>query len=58
LPPLIAGTLQSTYGSWAVGVMLAVLSAASLLCTYLLPETSGTALRSMRAARTKVSSRV
>jgi metabolite-proton symporter len=58
LPPLIAGTLQSTYGSWAVGAMLAVLSAASLLCTYLLPETSGTALRSMRAARTKVSVRV
>jgi metabolite-proton symporter len=56
LPPLIAGTLQSTYGSWAVGVMLAVLSAASLLCTYLLPETSGTALRPMRAVRTKVSS--
>jgi MFS family permease len=46
LPPLIAGTLQATYGSWAVGPMLAILSLASLVCTYLLPETNGTALQS------------
>lgn len=44
LPPLIAGTLQASYGSWAVGPMLAVLALASLVCTYLLPETKGTAL--------------
>ena len=29
LPPLIAGTLQATYGSWAVGPMLAILALAS-----------------------------
>jgi MFS family permease len=48
LPPLIAGTLQATYGSWAIGPMLAVLALASLVCTYLLPETHGTALHSTR----------
>lgn len=46
LPPLIAGTVQSAYGTWAVGVMLAGLALASFGCTYLLPETKGTALRS------------
>jgi metabolite-proton symporter len=46
VPPLIAGTLQATYGGWSVGVMLAAFALASLVCTYLLPETSGTALRS------------
>jgi MFS family permease len=48
LPPLIAGTLQATYGSWAIGPMLAILALASLVCTYLLPETNGTALQSAR----------
>jgi MFS family permease len=46
LPPLIAGTLQAAYGSWAVGPMLGVLALASVVCTYLLPETKGTALDS------------
>jgi MFS family permease len=46
LPPLVAGTLQATYGSWAVGPMLATLAVASIVCTYLLPETKGTALQS------------
>jgi len=46
LPPLIAGTLQATYGSWAIGPMLAILAVASLVCTYLLPETKGTTLHS------------
>jgi nitrate/nitrite transporter NarK len=46
VPPLIAGTLQATYGSWAVGPMLAILASAGLVCTYLLPETMGTALHS------------
>ncbi len=50
LPPLVAGTLQATYGSWAVGPMLAVLASASVVCTYLLPETNGTALHSARDA--------
>ncbi|HEY1839199.1 MAG TPA: MFS transporter [Mycobacterium sp.] len=49
-PPLIAGTLQATFGSWAVGPMLAVLASASFVCTYLLPETRGTALGSPRDA--------
>jgi metabolite-proton symporter len=44
LPPLIAGTLLASYGSWAIGLMLATLVLASLVCTYLLPETNGTAL--------------
>lgn len=43
-PPLIAGTLLATYGSWAIGLMLAILVMTSLVCTYLLPETYGTAL--------------
>ncbi len=45
LPPLIAGTLLGTYGSWAIGLMLSTLALTSLVCTYLLPETNGTALR-------------
>jgi len=48
LPPLIAGTLLATYGGWAIGLMLATLALASLVCTYLLPETNGTALRTTR----------
>ncbi len=43
-PPLIAGTLLATYGSWAIGLMLAALTSVSLVCTYLLPETNGTTL--------------
>jgi hypothetical protein len=49
-PPLIAGALQESYGSWATGLMLANAIAVSLVCTYLLPETNGTALRSIRGA--------
>ena len=45
VPPLIAGTLMATYGGWSVGLMLAALALASLVCTYLLPETNGTKLR-------------
>lgn len=44
LPPLIAGTLLATYGSWAIGVMLAAFALTSIVCTYLLPETNRTAL--------------
>jgi metabolite-proton symporter len=43
VPPLAAGTLLATYGSWSVGFMLAILVSVSLVCTYLLPETNGTA---------------
>jgi MFS family permease len=44
LPPLIAGTLQAAYGSWALGPMLAVLASTGFVCTYLLPETKETPL--------------
>jgi MFS family permease len=50
LPPLIAGTLQATYGSWAIGLMMATVALVSLVCACLLPETNGTALRSIRVA--------
>jgi MFS family permease len=46
LPPLIAGTLQATYGSWAVGPMLAILALAGFVCTYQLPETRDATLHS------------
>jgi fucose permease len=49
VPPLLAGALQATYGSWAIGLMLTTVAAVSLVCTYLLPETSGIALRSIRS---------
>jgi metabolite-proton symporter len=48
LPPLIAGTLLTTYGSWAIGLMLAALALTSLVCTSLLPETNRTALRTTK----------
>jgi fucose permease len=50
VPPLLAGTLQTTCGSWAIGLLLAAVALVSLVCTYLLPETKGIALRSIRAA--------
>ncbi|MCV7099935.1 MFS transporter [Mycobacterium palustre] len=46
LPPLLAGTLLATYGSWAIGLMLGALMLTGLVCTYLLPETNGTTLGS------------
>jgi metabolite-proton symporter len=49
VPPLIGGTLQATYGSTAIGVMLATFAAVSLVCTFLLPETNRTTLRSTAA---------
>jgi metabolite-proton symporter len=52
LPPLIAGTVQASYGSWAVGPMLAGLAATSVACTYLLPETKGTVLESPEQLQT------
>jgi MFS family permease len=50
VPPLIAGTLQAAYGGWAIGAMLVAITGISLVCTYLLPETNGTTLRSTRGA--------
>jgi hypothetical protein len=46
VPPLIAGTLQASYGSWVIGPMLAGLALTGLVCTYLLPETRDTTLDS------------
>jgi metabolite-proton symporter len=51
LPPLVAGTLQATYGSWAIGPLLTVMALASFVCTYLLPETRGTSLQPERGIR-------
>ncbi|MBO0884909.1 MAG: MFS transporter, partial [Mycobacterium sp.] len=48
LAPLIAEPLHVTFGGWAIGVMLASFALTSLVCTYLLPETNGRALRSTR----------
>lgn len=45
MPPLLAGTLLATYGSWAIGLMMATLVVASVVSVYLLPETKGTALQ-------------
>jgi MFS family permease len=50
VPPLIAGALEATYGSWSVGVMLGTSALISLVCTNRLPETNGTTLRSSRGA--------
>lgn len=44
VPPLVAGALLATYGSWAIGVLLAVLVLVSLLSTYALPETKDSVL--------------
>lgn len=41
VPPLISGALLAAYGSWAIGLMMAVLVLASLVSTFLLPETLG-----------------
>jgi metabolite-proton symporter len=50
VPPLIAEALRATYGGWAIGLMLAILTVVSLVCAYLLPETAGTTLRSTQGA--------
>jgi metabolite-proton symporter len=50
VPPLIAGAIQASYGDWAVGLMLATIAAVGLVCGYLLPETTGTTLRSSPGA--------
>jgi metabolite-proton symporter len=44
MPPLIAGALLARYGSWAIGLLMAILILISLLSTYWLPETKGKAL--------------
>lgn len=44
IPPLVAGALVATLGSWAVGAMMAVFVVVSIVSTLLLPETKGTEL--------------
>jgi MFS family permease len=44
IPPLISGALLAAFGSWSIGLMMAILVLASLICTYLLPDTTGAAL--------------
>lgn len=56
VPPLLAGTLLATYGSWAIGLMMASLVLASFVSVYLLPETRGAALDAAAAAE-KVAAR-
>jgi MFS family permease len=47
VPPLISGALLAAYGSWSIGVMMAVLVLASLVSTLLLPETLGADLHAV-----------
>ena len=49
VPPLISAALLAAYGSWAIGLMMAILVVASLLSTYLLPETLGSSLEQTEA---------
>jgi metabolite-proton symporter len=44
LPPMIAGALLESFGSWAISLMLAILVLISLVCTCMLPETMGATL--------------
>jgi metabolite-proton symporter len=44
VPPLIANPLLTHYGSWSIGLMMAIMVVVSLVCTYLLPETRGVSL--------------
>jgi metabolite-proton symporter len=44
VPPMLAEALEASVGSWAVGLMMAILLLVSLGCTVLLPETMGSTL--------------
>ncbi|WP_158852484.1 MFS transporter [Saccharothrix deserti] len=50
VPPLVAPSLTASFGSIAVGVMLAVTAMISLLCTWALAETRGRAMAAEPAA--------
>ncbi|MEE6170196.1 MULTISPECIES: MFS transporter [unclassified Mycolicibacterium] len=50
IPPLVAGALVASLGSWAVGLMIAFFVVVSIVCTALLPETKGAALEKDSAA--------
>ncbi|MEV0945260.1 MFS transporter [Rhodococcus sp. NPDC049939] len=44
IPPVIAGALLATYGSWAVGLMMSLLLLVSFVSAYALPETKDVVL--------------
>jgi MFS family permease len=46
IPPLLASSLAAAYGSFAIGIMLALIAAASFVCTRVLAETMNTQLTS------------
>jgi metabolite-proton symporter len=48
IPPLIAAPLMATWGSLAIATMMVLFVLASLLCTYMLPETKGATLTRQR----------
>lgn len=50
VPPLIAEPLSVRYGSWTIGLLLAVLVVISLWCSYRLPETRGTSLAGLNSS--------
>jgi MFS family permease len=52
VPPILAGVLAEIVGSWAIGLMMAVLTLISLGCTVLLPETMGSTLLGVTAEPT------
>jgi MFS family permease len=44
VPPPIAAALLASFGSWAIGAMMAMCGLISFVCTFLLPETMGKTL--------------
>ena len=44
IPPLLAGSLLIAYGSYAIGIMLAVYALVATICVFALRETRGVAL--------------
>jgi MFS family permease len=46
IPPLLATSLAASYGSFAIGIMLAVIATFSFVCTRVLAETMNTELAS------------
>jgi MFS family permease len=39
VPPMVAAALLASFGSWAIGAIMAVLGLISVACAFLLPET-------------------
>lgn len=45
IPPLLAGVLLASFGSWTIGLMMAILMLMSFVSTLALPETRNSSLR-------------